>query len=103
MEFYTYILYSEALDKYYVGSSNNVGERLEKHLTNHKGFTAKAKDWVLKYQEAYLTNSEARNREFQIKKWKSRKMIEKLIKNKSKRNKAETLFREINMKLFVKK
>ena len=82
MLFYTYILYSEALDKYYVGSSSNVEARLLKHLSNHKGFTSKAKDWVIKYREGYSTKQEALSREFQIKKWKSRKMIEILINEK---------------------
>ena len=81
MVYYVYILYSAELDKYYVGSTKDISTRLEKHLSNHKGFTSKAKDWVLKYQELYSTNSEALKRETQIKKWKSRKMIERLINN----------------------
>jgi putative endonuclease len=44
----TYILFSENLNKYYIGSTrNSMEERLEKHLTNHDGFTAKAKDWKI--------------------------------------------------------
>ena len=39
-EWIVYILYSKLLDKYYVGSTTNVMERLKKHLNNHKGFTA---------------------------------------------------------------
>ena len=46
---------------------------------NQKGFTGKAKDWVLKYTETYSSKSECIKREFQIKKWKSRKMIESLV------------------------
>ena len=67
------------MDKYYIGSTKEIESRLEKHLSNHKGFTSKAKDWVLKYQETFSSNSDALKRELQIKKWKSRKMIEKLI------------------------
>ncbi|OWW24264.1 hypothetical protein B4Q04_15530 [Zobellia sp. OII3] len=55
--------------------------RLEEHLKNHKGFTSRAKDWAVKYTESYPTRTEALRRERQIKKWKSRKMIEKLIMN----------------------
>ena len=41
----TYILYSNEIDKYYIGSTNSdLKERLKKHLSNHKGFTAKTKD-----------------------------------------------------------
>ena len=35
--------------------------------------------WVLKYEEKYATNQEARKREAAIKKMKSRKFVEQLI------------------------
>jgi putative endonuclease len=54
-------------------------ERLRKHNSNHKGFTGSKADWVLKYFEEYSSKPEAYKREIQVKKWKSRKMIEKLI------------------------
>ena len=79
MKYYVYILFSAILDKYYIGSSEDVLNRLEKHLQSHKGFTGKAKDWVLEYTEVFDSKSESLQREQQIKKWKSRKMIEKLI------------------------
>ncbi len=67
MDYFTYILYSAKLDRYYIGSTENVSTRLMEHLWKHKGFTAKAKDWVLKYSESYATKSEAIKREQQIK------------------------------------
>ena len=75
-----YILYSATLDTYYVGCSGDVPGRLEKHLYDHKGFTGRAKDWELKYTEEFDLRAEALKRELQIKRWKSRAMIEKLIK-----------------------
>ncbi|QAA81750.1 GIY-YIG nuclease family protein [Aequorivita sp. H23M31] len=77
--YYIYILYSEHLDRYYTGSTEDISVRLKEHLWNHKGFTARAKDWEIRYSENFLTRSEALAREQQIKKWKSRKLIEKLI------------------------
>lgn len=60
----TYILYSKAIDKYYVGSTgSDLMERLSKHLSNHKGFTGKAKDWKIAYVEDFETLEEARKRE----------------------------------------
>jgi putative endonuclease len=42
---YFYILYSKELNQYYIGhTSESLEERLRKHLSNHTGFTAKAKD-----------------------------------------------------------
>jgi putative endonuclease len=76
----TYILYSVQLDRYYVGfTCEEVTERLQKHLQNHSGFTGKAKDWTIVHAEEFNTKEEAHARELQIKKWKSRKMIEALI------------------------
>ena len=75
-----YILYSKTIDKFYIGfTDGNISDRLRKHLTNHKGFTAKAKDWKQAYFEEFETKKEAYARERQIKSWKSRKKIEDLI------------------------
>ncbi|MUP46593.1 GIY-YIG nuclease family protein [Gramella sp. BOM4] len=83
MEFYVYILYSVSLDRYYSGSSHNIEFRLLKHLQNHKDFTSKAKDWKLVYTEKFPTKELALVREKEIKNWKSRRMIEKLISGNS--------------------
>ena len=77
--YFVYILHSQQLSKYYVGITDDVNGRLKKHLTNHKGFTGKAKDWKVLYTESYSTKYEARKRELQIKGWKSKRMIEKII------------------------
>ena len=46
--FSTYILYSEAINKFYIGfTGEEVQFRLAKHLAHHKGFTAKTKDWKI--------------------------------------------------------
>ncbi len=79
MAFYVYILYSKQLDLYYIGSSGNVDERLKKHLAKHKGFTARAKDWIICYTNAFETKAEALKFEKQLKGWKSRKKIQQLV------------------------
>ncbi|GAA3753325.1 MULTISPECIES: GIY-YIG nuclease family protein [Flavobacterium] len=80
--FYIYIIYSKTLDKYYVGSCQNIEQRLQDHLNSRSKFTKVAKDWELKYSETFFTRSEAYKRELQIKKMKSRKYIENLIGTK---------------------
>jgi putative endonuclease len=77
--YFTYILYSTIKGKYYIGSCENVEKRLVKHNTNHSGFTGKTGDWVIKWTEEHPNKANALKRESQIKAWKSRKMIEKLI------------------------
>ncbi len=82
---YTYILYSETLDKFYIGQTcENLDERLRKHLSNHKGFTAKIKDWKIVYFETHENKSVACKRELEIKSWKSKTKIKKLIDNSAK-------------------
>ena len=76
---FIYILFSKIRNKYYVGSSSNPDSRLLKHNTNHQGFTGKVGDWEIVYSEEFLTRDESFKREKQIKSWKSRLMIEKLI------------------------
>ena len=75
-----YILYSKTLNQYYIGhTSESLQERLRKHLSKHSGFTGKAKDWIVIYFEEFETKSQAYKRELEVKKWKSRARVEKLI------------------------
>ena len=77
--FYVYIIYSQASDKYYVGSCENIEKRLSDHLNSRSNYTKMAKDWELKHSEEFLSRAEAVCRELQIKNKKSRKYIEFLI------------------------
>ncbi|WP_372950757.1 GIY-YIG nuclease family protein [Mariniphaga sp.] len=38
--YYCYILYSQKLDKFYIGSTGDLSGRLSRHNSAHKGFTA---------------------------------------------------------------
>ena len=76
----TYILYSEILDKYYIGhTEQSMEERLRRHLSDHKGFSAKAKDWRIVFTKEFSEKTEAAAFERQIKSWKSRRRIARLI------------------------
>ena len=77
--FYVYIIYSKSANKYYVGSCQNIEQRIDDHLNSRSKYTKMAKDWELKYSESFTTRSESYRREMQIKKMKSRIYIEKLI------------------------
>ena len=76
---YLYIIHSDSLDKYYIGHTSNLSGRLQRHNSNHNGFTGKSNDWKFVYTEFYNSKSDAYARERQIKKWKSRKKIIALI------------------------
>jgi putative endonuclease len=77
--FYLYILYSKQVDRYYVGSTDDIQKRLQSHLSGISRYTAIAGDWVVVYSESFESRHEASKRELEIKKKKSRKYIEWLI------------------------
>ena len=79
MEFQVYILFSLTKNKYYIGFTSELNERLIRHNQKSKGFTGNASDWKVVYTENFNTKAEAIKRELQIKSWKSRIKIEKLI------------------------
>ncbi|MGC4104225.1 GIY-YIG nuclease family protein [Ferruginibacter sp.] len=76
---FTYIIYSEMLNKYYVGACIDSERRLYEHNIGHSKFTSTGMPWQLKYKEEYATLPEAKKRELAIKRMKSRKYIETLI------------------------
>ncbi|MCL1677133.1 GIY-YIG nuclease family protein [Elizabethkingia meningoseptica] len=70
------------MDQFYIGHcSETLQERLRKHLANHKGFTARSKDWEIVYFEQLDDKKSAYKREREIKSWKSKNKILQLIKN----------------------
>lgn len=81
--FLFYILYSQLRDTYYIGHTGDfIEERLRKHNSNHKGFTGGVGDWTVCYTEEFSTKELSYKREREVKAWKSRKRIEKLIGQK---------------------
>lgn len=79
--FFVYILNSIRTGRYYIGSCIGIQERIKKHNSGIVKSTKHYLPWKLIYQESYQTLSEARKRELQIKNWKSRLAIERLIKH----------------------
>jgi putative endonuclease len=78
---HVYILYSPFIDKYYIGSCNDLEERLGQHRNKDfdRSFTAmKADDWQLFFSVSDLGYEQARAIEFHIKKMKSRKYLNDL-------------------------
>ena len=77
--YYFYILHSNIIEKFYIGHTSDLEDRIRKHNTNHKGFTGHKHDWELVYSEEFDTKTDAYARERQVKSWKSRKKILELI------------------------
>ena len=75
---FTYIIHSYSLNRYYVGATSlTPEERLNYHLSNHKGFTSKAKDWQIVYQIEFESIEEALFLEQKIKKRGAKRYLEK--------------------------
>ncbi|HQW07346.1 MAG: GIY-YIG nuclease family protein [Flavobacteriales bacterium] len=75
-----YILHSELLNRYYIGhTTESMQERLRKHLSDHRGWTSRAKDWLVVHTETHVDKSMAYRRELEVKGWKSRNRIQLLI------------------------
>ena len=81
MSFHVYILYSETVQQYYIGHTDNLEDRFYRHTNSGSKATKKTKDWKLVHTELFETKAEAYRREMEIKNKKSRKYIEWLIRS----------------------
>ncbi len=79
MLFIVYIIYSHIKDKYYIGFSSNLAERIIRHNQKSKGFTGNVNDWKIVFTQEFATKTEALAREKQIKSWKSKEKIIQLL------------------------
>ena len=75
-----YIIYSKNIDKYYIGSTVNLEERLQQHNTGYytDAYTSKVKDWKLYYCIVCENLTQAIKIEQHIKRMKSRVYINHL-------------------------
>ena len=67
MNFKVYILWSDSLQKFYVGSTNNAEDRLLRHNAGYEKYTSKGKPWKLIHEIACIDRKEAYNLEMKIK------------------------------------
>ena len=82
MKYYTYILFSESRNRYYVGYTSNISNRLIKHNAGNSPSTKSGRPWKLVYFEEFDSKSVAIKRENEIKRWKSRHRIKMLIEGR---------------------
>ena len=79
LEWITYILYSKKIDRYYIGSTNDLEWRLKRHNMGWGRYTKSGIPWRIVYGEKFGTKSGYLKREKEIKRRKSSKYIEELI------------------------
>jgi putative endonuclease len=79
MSYSLYILKSQSAEKYYTGISANPELRLSYHNTIEKGFTSRYRPWEIVFTKEYESKEIAHQVELEIKSWKSKKMLEKIL------------------------
>jgi len=89
-----YILYSKSLDKYYIGETVDLEERIKQHNSKFydSAYTEKAIDWVLFHSIECKDRLQARKIEAHIKKMKSKAYIQNLKKFSEMNEKLKNIY-----------
>ena len=69
--YYTYIIYSESYDIYYVGQTNNLEDRVNRHNGNRNKYTKGKGPWILVFSQKLDSRSEAVKLERKLKSFKN--------------------------------
>jgi putative endonuclease len=80
--YYVYMI-KDSKNRLYIGVTRNLNMRLSYHNTKRGSAFTKSGNYKIVFSEEYLTLTEARKREIQIKKWrrdKKEKLIERFEK-----------------------
>jgi len=80
MTYFVYIIESLKDGSYYVGSTQNLTERMERHNQGRSKYTKTKRPWKLVYTEEHPDRSCATRREREIKSRKSKSHIETLVR-----------------------
>lgn len=77
--FFVYILLSSVTSRYYVGSTSDLDDRLQRHNSGRSKATKHGIPWTLVHSETFPCRDEAVRREREIKSWKSAIAIALLV------------------------
>lgn len=79
--FHVYILYSVITDRYYVGQTANLEDRLKRHNQGRSKYTKSGIPWRLVFKKHFENRSDAVKFEGKIKSSKNRTEIQKYIQS----------------------
>jgi putative endonuclease len=79
---FVYVLWSESLKKRYIGSCEDLPQRLIQHNKGQSKFTKGGIPWKLIYSEELENTSQARKRELFMKSGAGRKWLDEMLSNK---------------------
>ena len=82
MQFFVYILFSESLNKFYIGTTDDVTRRVEEHnnIKYCNKFTSRGVPWSLFFEITCQSSSQAYKIEKHIKAMHSKVHIQNLVK-----------------------
>jgi len=80
MPYFVYILKSLKDESYYVGSTQDLKSRLERHNRGRSKYTKAKRPWELVYWEKHQDRAAAMEQEREIKARKSKNYIESLVR-----------------------
>ena len=81
MKGYVYILRSSKNNRFYIGSTNNVVNRLNKHNLGLVKSTRNFRPYTIELSQMYNSITQAKLIEYKIKKLKRKDYLEKIIKD----------------------
>ena len=79
--FFTYLLYSDTLSKYYIGHTSDLKARVARHNSGGSRYTKRGIPWRLVYFESFPSKGEAMAREYFLKKQRNHSFYERLTAN----------------------
>ena len=79
--YFVYVLYSEKLNKTYVGCTSNLAQRLKYHNKGRVKSTKNGVPWKIIYIEKVSSHKEARERERWFKTIAGRRKLKQIFKN----------------------
>ena len=81
MDAFVYILYSPAKDRYYIGATAHLRDRMNRHFHGYSKATSTGRPWIIAYLQSFPSFTEARNYEDYLKKQKRKSAFLPLIQN----------------------
>ena len=86
--FYCYVLRSEKTGRRYVGSCENLAERIRRHNAGESKATKHGVPWILIHSESFATRTEAAQRERYYKTGRGRDELDQVTVERSPRRQA---------------
>jgi len=79
--YYVYILYSEKLDKLYIGRTEDLKRRIKDHNTGSSTFCKSGKPWKIVHYQAFVSKKDSIREESFLKTGKGRQRVNYLLES----------------------